>query len=1060
MKWLAAVLLWASVVHAIKFELFAQNPPSKRCLRHFFHKDQLITGSAELSNADGLQRVDIEVFDNTPHRNKYYNKLDVNNFAKFSFTVLETGEVSFCFENSLITSARMYPRKNGSIFSFQNVNMTFYLNVDQPGTLKRSIYLHVDAGDVAPEVSNEKLSPLEGEFRRINGILHSVDMDMNYLIKREQEMRDTNETIGSRVKWFVYKFRTKDLAKALSVSTTSPLTMPPKSSKKKEVPPPANQKTLSHHDRHFWSSFPPAKKEVEQQKEELTEIFAKETLEIEVKSKKRNKKVISEDEATDVDEEIVEESPKKLKTDVAQVGEDEIKNDNDADQPEQSDLANEQKKIKRRKKKSKGDTSDDNSEASDLEVESDSENKSNRKSRKSASPKPVKSDEQELSDSESGKKKRKTNEEESTTANILSLSNDVTSNEKMEWEKGKSTPLEALCNVFQLCEETSERTKIIKQLTEYFHAVIKNSPDQCLLESVYLILNRLGPQYEESRKLGVAGKTLQSVIADYATTTVDDIRAKEKNLGDLGTVAETLGTNQTRFGGIRQRLTVSTVFKSLNDVANFEGAKSQDKKKGVIQKLLLSAKGNEVKFLVRMIAGTLRIGLAEKSIISALSHAFVHWECEIEGKSLSATKLAEEYTSADTIIRKVFSEVPSFDIVLPALKKHGLKKITEKCRMRPGVPIQPMLAQPTTSFGEVLEIFEGRSFTCEFKYDGERAQIHKPDAGKIRVFSRNLEDSAQKYLDVVENVSKYLKDPKTSFVIDAEVVAWDVQKKCILPFQVLSTRKRKGVSSDEIQVKVCIFAFDIVYVNGNTLIDKSLKERRDILFSTFAEVEGEFQFAQHMTSENVEDIQHFMNTAVEGNCEGLIVKAIDSTYELSKRSKNWLKLKKDYLDGVGDTLDLVVLGAYYGTGKRTGLFGGYLLGCYNDEAEEYQTICKIGTGFSDEILASHTKVLNEHIINDKKAYYNVTGTAKDKPDVWFEPSMVWEVKAADLSISPVYTAAIGLCNPSKGVSLRFPRFIRVRDDKTPENATTHIQVADMYNAQSINKSSKNVEDDC
>jgi len=227
--------------------------------------------------------------------------------------------------------------------------------------------------------------------------------------------------------------------------------------------------------------------------------------------------------------------------------------------------------------------------------------------------------------------------------------------------------------------------------------------------------------------------------------------------------------------------------------------------------------------------------------------------------------------------------------------------------------------------------------------------------------------------------------------------------------------------------------------------------RRDLLRAHFEEIEGAFEFAKSIESSNTEAIETFLDESIKGNCEGLMVKTLEkeATYEPSKRSHNWLKVKKDYLDGFGDSVDLVVVGAYYGKGKRTGRYGGYLLACYNDEADEFQTICKIGTGFTDQALEEHYQFFKDRVLPAPKPYYKYSEGGE--PDVWVDNAQVWEVKSADLSISPTYQAAVGLVDSRKGISLRFPRFIRVRDDKSPEDASNSALIAKFYKAQGLTR---------
>ena len=431
-----------------------------------------------------------------------------------------------------------------------------------------------------------------------------------------------------------------------------------------------------------------------------------------------------------------------------------------------------------------------------------------------------------------------------------------------------------------------------------------------LLYAVYLCINRLCPDYE-GLELGIGEGLLVKAIAQSTGREIARIKKDLEAKGDLGLVALASRKHQpTMFQA--QTLTVPAVFKQLKEIARAAGAKSQDKKLGIIKRLLASCTGDESKYLIRSLEGKLRIGLAEKTVLVAVAHAVMLAALGELAAEMEKEELAAHLEHGTNVVKAVFSELPSYDIVVPALLEHGIDGLRERVKLTPGIPLKPMLAKPTKEIGEVLDRFEDKTFTCEYKYDGERAQVHgfRTPSGKleVRVFSRNSEDMSMKYPDLVVQIPRCLRDSVTNFVLDAEAVAWqplhvaqaersDATEGRLLPFQELSRRKRKDVKAEDIKVFVKIFAFDLLYLNGEPLLHLELAERRARLLEHFSAVQDEFDIATHRDCHTTEEIQTFLDESVASGCEGLMVKMLngaDATYEPSRRSINWLKLKKDY----------------------------------------------------------------------------------------------------------------------------------------------------------------------
>lgn len=734
---------------------------------------------------------------------------------------------------------------------------------------------------------------------------------------------------------------------------------------------------------------------------------------------------------------------------------------------------------------------------------------------------PEEANEDEEKDKKEQKKERKEQKEEPAkptkqVASFFSLKGAAKSDDKKQKksdvkakdkaaDSGKQSNIEAaseitdfvpyahLASLFAKIEATSARLEIQELLTLFFRDVIRNAPDD-LLACIYLcVCTDLAPPFE-NLKIGIGDAILMKAIGEATGTNLKFIKEIYHKEGDLGKVAQNARSKQHTLSfapvaapsaatAAANVLSVQSVYDQFVKIAKMTGNNSQQQKCGIIKGLLVkcekdkkvlssaSASAEGAKYIIRGLQGKLRIGLAEKSILISLTYAFMR-EKDRKDKDKQQQALAH--------VKKAFSECPSYNALVaafqsvqqeareaddsssPFLKLGDFAKVADKCVLTPGTPVSPMLARPTKAYAMVFDRFEGKPFTCEYKYDGERAQIHMLPGGKsgndVAIFSRNFENSTERFPDVKLQLLRARKpDTIQSCIVDAEVVAVDRATSKRLPFQILSTRSRKNVKVEDIKVPVCIYAFDLLYLNGEPCLTMPLGKRRELLRSLFEAVPGEFEFASSIDVEpdaalaNKDDaealelavstVRNFLEQAVRDNCEGLMVKTLEqeATYEPANRSHKWLKLKKDYLDGIGDSTDLVPIGAFYGRGKRTGVYGAYLLACFDPDTDMFQPITKLGTGLSDEVLKQFHEQLKEKTVPMAPREYAL-GDGSINPDVWFEPNCVWEILGADLSISPKYTAAMGLVARDKGISLRFPRFIRIRDDKSPSQATNAAQV--------------------
>ncbi len=582
--------------------------------------------------------------------------------------------------------------------------------------------------------------------------------------------------------------------------------------------------------------------------------------------------------------------------------------------------------------------------------------------------------------------------------------------------------------VLEAIEATTQRITMVKLLTN----LLKSCPPAVIDKVVYFVLGDLRPSWE-GVELGVGEKLTMRALSYAAGVPLRQIEELYKKLGDLGEVArrvvQSVQQKASQKGGSilsylgvsaasRKELTIGRVYDTLLQIARATGEGAQDTKVKLLASLFSNATPEEAKYIARFVVGRLRLGVADMTILEALATVFKVKREELE---------------------KAYHVYPDLGYIAKLLATRGPQALRE-IRITPGVPVQPMLAERLSSASEILAKLGGVAL-CEYKYDGERAQIHRLPDGRIKIFSRRLEDITHAYPDVVKYVSEAVN--AREYIVEGEIVAYDPDTGEFRPFQELMHRRRKhNIAEAMKEIPVKVFLFDVIYVNGEDLTSFPLVERRRRLVEIFSPTEN-VELATWRIIDDVEELEKFFHEAISNECEGLVCKSLkqDSVYEMGARGWLWIKFKRDYRSELTDTLDLVVVGAFYGRGKRAGTYGALLMAAYDPETDMFYTVCKVGSGFTDEDLAKLPKLLEPYRIPNKHPRV----VSKLEADVWFVPILVLEIVGAEITLSPLHTCAMNLVKPGFGLAIRFPRFTgRYRFDKRPEQATTVKEIYEMY----------------
>ncbi|MHA1204354.1 MAG: ATP-dependent DNA ligase [Candidatus Heimdallarchaeaceae archaeon] len=579
-----------------------------------------------------------------------------------------------------------------------------------------------------------------------------------------------------------------------------------------------------------------------------------------------------------------------------------------------------------------------------------------------------------------------------------------------------------LCRTYSKVEKISGKIEMVEILAE----TLCNANADEIGKIVLLTLGKIYPNYVGIELMLAESMTIKalSITTGKSTSNIKQILEQK---GDLGTITYKLLAKKTQTtlssftGETNYEPEILEVWSFFDKLAKLTGEGSSNKKINLLAGMLSRVSAIEAKYIVRIVSSKLRLGIATQLLLEALA--------------LAKTGNRDN----KDILENAYNRCSDIEYVAETLYKGGIDKVKE-IDIRVFFPVKVMLAQRLSSSEEILEKFGGKC-AVEYKYDGIRAQIHVKD-NVVKIFSRNNENITHQFPDVQKEIIKAAK--KQNFIVEGEIVAYDEKNKRILPFQSISKRKRKHDIEEMAQeIPVRVFLFDVLFANDSSTLNKFYLERREILKELINETKT-IHFSHQAIVSSVDELETFFNSALEDNCEGIMVKSInhDSIYQAGARGWIWVKYKADYVDKLSDSFDLVIVGADYGKGKRTGKYGTFLLACFDQEEGNFKTFTRVATGFSDKDLDFFYQELGKIALSKKPKDV----VSEIECAVWFEPKVVIEVTGAEITISQLHTCARGwLKGLNDGLALRFPRFTgRIVEDKNPEDATTVNEIVTIF----------------